>query len=63
MIDQIEILLQECAVLRREVAQLQAALEGLRESSETANAALLQRIEALVALMRTIEGRLPPLPQ
>ena len=63
MRDQIEILMQECAILRREVAEMQAALEKLRDSSETANAAVLERIDALFALTRSIEVRLPPLPQ
>jgi len=61
--DRIELLFQECAILRREVAQTQAAVERLTESSEAANAAVLERLEELAALMRSIEARLPPLPQ
>jgi hypothetical protein len=62
-VDRIELLLQECAILRREVAQIQSAVERLTESSEAANAAVFERLEELAALMRSIEARLPPLPQ
>jgi len=62
-IDRIEILLQECAILRREIAHILGTLDNLRESSEVANAAVLERMEAMLSMIRSIEMRLPPLSQ
>ena len=63
MPDQMEILLQEIAVLRREISHLHALLERAHDSSHTLHAVTLERFDALTALVRSIEARLPPLPQ
>jgi hypothetical protein len=63
MPDETEILLQEIAILRGEVAQLLTMLERMDESFRNLNATLLERLDALVVLVRGLEARLPILPQ
>jgi hypothetical protein len=63
MPDETEILLQEIAILRGEVAQLLTMLERTDESVRNLNAILLERLDALVVLVRGLEARLPILPQ
>jgi hypothetical protein len=63
MPDETEILLQEIAILRGEVAQLLTMLERTDESVRNLNATLLERLDALVVLVRGLEARLPILPQ
>jgi prefoldin subunit 5 len=61
MPDDTEILLQEVAILRQEIAQIRAMFEKLDESLRTFNTALLQLLDALTVSIRAIEARLPPL--
>jgi cell division septum initiation protein DivIVA len=61
MPDDIEILLQEVAILRQEIAQIRAMVEKSDESLRSFNTALLQLLDALMVSMRAIEARLPPL--
>jgi hypothetical protein len=63
MPDETEILLQEIAILRGEVAQLLTMLERTDESVRNLNATLLERLDALVVLVRGLEAQLPILPQ
>ena len=63
MPDQIEILLQEVAILRREIAYLHRMLEKSDESLRNLNVTLLEGLDALVVLIRGLEARLPILPQ
>jgi hypothetical protein len=52
MPDETEILLQEIAILRGEVAQLLTMLERTDESVRNLNATLLERLDALMVLVR-----------
>jgi hypothetical protein len=61
MLDDTEILLQEVAILRQEIAQIRAMFEKSDESLRTFNTALLQLLDALTVSIRGIEARLPPL--
>jgi hypothetical protein len=61
MLDDTEILLQEVAILRQEIAQIRAMFEKSDESLRTFNTALLQLLDALTVSIRAIEARLPPL--
>jgi hypothetical protein len=61
MPDDTEILLQEVAILRQEIAQIRAMFEKSDESLRTFNTALLQLLDALMVSIRAIEARLPPL--
>jgi hypothetical protein len=61
MPDDIEILLQEVAILRQEIAQIRAMFEKSDESLRIFNTALLQLLDALTVSIRAIEARLPPL--
>jgi hypothetical protein len=63
MPDQMEILLQEIAILRGEVAQLHTMLEHADESVRNLNVTLLERVNALADLIQRLEARLPILPQ
>jgi hypothetical protein len=63
MPDQMEILLQEIAILRQEMARLNGLLEESSESLRSLNLAFLQRMEALTVSMQEILARLPTLPQ
>jgi hypothetical protein len=63
MPDETEILLQEIAILRGEVAQLLTMLERTDESVRNLNVTLLERLSALVACVQKLEARLPILPQ
>jgi hypothetical protein len=63
MPDQIEILLQEIAILRGEVAQLHTMVEHADESVRNLNVTLLERMNALADLIEKLEARLPILPQ
>lgn len=63
MPDQIEILLEEIAILRAEVAQLHTMIEQADESVRNLNVTLLERMNALLVLVQTLEARLPNLPQ
>ena len=63
MTDQIEILLQEIAILRGEVAHLHRMIEQADESVRNLNVTILERMNALVVLVRKLEVRLPILPQ
>jgi len=63
MPDQIEILLEEIAILRGEVAHLHTMLEQADESVRNLNVTLLERLEALVGLIQKLETRLPILSQ
>ena len=61
--DQIEILMQEVAILRGEIAQLHTILEQMDESVRHLNVTLLERVNALVETVQRLEMRLPLLPQ
>jgi hypothetical protein len=63
MPEQMEILLEEMAILRQEIAHLHAMLEQMGESFQSLNVAFLQHLDALATLVREIQSRLPPLPQ
>ena len=63
MTDQIEIVLQEIAILRGEVAQLRTMVEHADESVRNLNVTLLERMNALADLIEKLEARLPILPQ
>ena len=63
MPDETEILLQEIAILRGEVAQLLTMLERTDESVRNLNVTLLERLSALVVWVQKLEARLPILPQ
>jgi hypothetical protein len=63
MPDQTEILLQEIAILRREIAHLHAVLETSSESIHTLNLPFLKSLDVLTIMVRDIQVRLPPLPQ
>ncbi len=63
MPDQTELLLQEVAVLRRELAGVLAALEKTQQSFRRDAALILERLEALTTLVNAMEARLPPLVQ
>ena len=63
MPDQIEIVLQELAILRGEVAQLHTLLEHADESVRNLNVTLLERMNTLADLIHKLEVRLPILPQ
>jgi hypothetical protein len=63
MPDQTEILLQEVAILRGEVAILHTMLENSDESIRNLSTMFLERLNNLVLLMQRIEARLPVLPQ
>jgi hypothetical protein len=61
--DQIEILMQEVAILRGEIAQLHTMLEQMDESVRHLNVTLLERVNDLVETVQRLEMRLPLLPQ
>jgi hypothetical protein len=61
--DQTEILMQEVAILRGEIAQLHTLLEQMDESVRHLNVTLLERVNALVETVQKLENRLPMLPQ
>jgi hypothetical protein len=61
--DQIEILLQEIAIIRGEVAHLHTMIEQADESVRNLNVTLLERMNALAVLVQKLEVRLPILPQ
>lgn len=63
MPDEIEILLQEIAILRGEVAQLHTMIEHADESVRNLNVTLLERVNVLADLIQKLEARLPILPQ
>ena len=63
MPDQIEILLQEIAILRGEGAHLHRMIEQADESVRNLNVTLLERMGALVVLVQKLDARLPILPQ
>jgi hypothetical protein len=63
MPDQTEILLQEVAILRQEIALLHTMLETSCESLQNLNVAFLKRLDVLTVMVRDIQTRLPPLPQ
>jgi hypothetical protein len=63
MPDQTEILLQEVAILREEVAYMRTILEKSDESVRHLSVTLLERLNDLVLFMQKIEARLPLLPQ
>jgi hypothetical protein len=60
--DQIEILLQEIAIIRGEVAHLHTMIEQADESVRNLNVTLLERMNALIVLVQKLEARLPNLP-
>jgi hypothetical protein len=63
MPDQTEILLQEIAVLRQEIAHLHTVLETSNDSMHKLSLALLKGLEAQSEMVRDNQGRLPPLTQ
>jgi hypothetical protein len=63
MPDQIEIMLQEIAILRGEVAYLHTVLEKSDESLRNLSVTLFERLNTLVDLVQKLEARLPSLPQ
>jgi hypothetical protein len=63
MADQTEILLQEIAILRQEIAHLHSVLEKSNESLHNLNVAFIEGLDALTIMIRGIQARLPPLPQ
>jgi hypothetical protein len=63
MPDQTEILLQEIAILRGEVAHLHTVIEQADESVRNFNVTILERMNALIVLVQKLEVRLPHFPQ
>jgi hypothetical protein len=63
MPDQSEILLQEIAILRREVANVRGALENLDQLIRGLNVTLVKCVDQLAGLSRSMESRLPPISQ
>jgi predicted nuclease with TOPRIM domain len=63
MPEQMEIVLAEMAILRQEIAQIQAMITTGEESLRSVTTALLERMEKLSDSVRDLEKRLPPLPQ
>lgn len=63
MPEQIEILLTEMAIIRQEIAQIQATLTKAEENFRSMTTALLERMEKLSDAVGELERRLPPLPQ
>jgi hypothetical protein len=63
MPDQTEILLQEIAVLRQEIAHLHAVLQTSNESLHNLNVAFVKGLDVLTVMLREIQGRLPPFRQ
>jgi septation ring formation regulator EzrA len=63
MPEQIEILLSEMAIIRQEIAQIQATLTKAEENFRSMTTALLERMEKLSDAVGELERRLPPLPQ
>jgi len=61
--DQIEILMQEVALLRQEVAHILALVGKSADTSQVFHAAVLERIDSLATQLGAMEVRLPPLPQ
>jgi hypothetical protein len=58
-----EILLAEMAILRQEIAHLQAQLEQTTEALHSLNIGLLQKLDVLSEMLLAIQTRLGPLPQ
>jgi predicted nuclease with TOPRIM domain len=63
MPEQMEIVLAEMAILRQEIAQIQAMITTGEENLRSVTTALLERMEKLSDSVRDLEKRLPPLPQ
>jgi hypothetical protein len=63
MPDDHEILLGEIAILRQEIAHLQAQLEQTTEALHSLNIGLLQKLDVLSEMLLAIQSRLGPLPQ
>jgi hypothetical protein len=63
MPDDHEILLAEIAILRQEIAHLQAQLEQTTEALHSLNIGLLQKLDVLSEMLLAIQSRLGPLPQ
>ena len=61
--DYSEVLLAEIAILRQEIAHLQAQLEQTTEALNSLNLGLLQKIDGLNEMLLAVQTRLPPLPQ
>lgn len=61
MPEQFEMLLEEIAILRNDVAQIQAALARSEETFRSTQAALLERLVTLTELVMSIEKKLPTL--
>ena len=61
MPDDSEILLQEIAILRQEIADVRGALEHLDELVRSLNVTLLQCVDQLTVLTQKMENGLPPL--
>ena len=63
MPDRVEIILQEIAILRGEVAHLHTMLEQANESLRDLNVTLLKRISDVAELIHRLEARLPTVSQ
>jgi hypothetical protein len=63
MPDDHEILLAEMAILRQEIAHLQAQLEQTTEALHNLNIGLLHKLDGLSEMLLAIQSRLGPLPQ
>ena len=61
--DYSEVLLAEIAIVRQEIAHLQAQLEQTTEALHSLNLGLLQKIDGLSEMLLAMQTRLPPLPQ
>jgi hypothetical protein len=57
--DYSEILLQEIAIVRQEIADVRGALENLDQLVQTLNVTLLQSVEQVTNLTQRIESCLP----
>ena len=63
MTDRIEIVLQEIAILRGEVAHLHTILEQANESLRDLNVTLLKRMGDVADLIQKLEAQLPTVSQ
>jgi len=63
MTDRIEIVLQEIAILRGEVAHLHTMLEQANESLRDLNVTFLKRISDVAELIHKLEAQLPTVSQ
>ena len=61
MPDNSEILMQEIAILRQEVADVRGALGNFEQLIRSLNVTLLKCVDQLTSLTESMESRLPPI--